>query len=300
MQRIGYIGLGIMGRPMARNLLKAGFQLTVWNRTAEKSAELAEAGATVVESPAEVARAVEAVCINVTDTPDVEQVIFGRRGILESNSGESADLLVIDHSTISPSATRQFAERLAERRIAMLDAPVSGGDIGAQRGQLSIMVGGDEAVFERCRPTLEVNAGQLTHVGPIGSGQLTKAANQVLCAVHMMALCEAMMLARAQGLDLSAMLQVTGAGAGGSWALSNLGPKIAAGDIEPGFMIDLILKDLEIVRDEARQCGLPMPGLDLAAAMFRAAAKQGLGRKGTHALCRVYEELAGIRFAPSP
>lgn len=297
MQRIGYIGLGIMGTPMARNLLRAGYDLTVWNRTHEKAAVLARDGATVADSPAEVARDVEAVCINVTDTPDVEQVIFGKQGILEGNPGDTAELVVIDHSTISPSATRQFAQRLAEQSVAMLDAPVSGGDLGAQRGELSIMVGGEAAAFERCRPLLEVNAGRLTHVGPIGSGQLTKAANQVLCAVHMVALCEAMALAKAQGLDLQAMLQVTGAGAGGSWALNNLGPKIAAGDLEPAFMIDLILKDLEIVRDEARRCGLPMPGTDLATALFRAAAQQGQGRKGTQAMSRVYEGLGGLKFA---
>jgi len=296
MKRIGYIGLGIMGSAMARNLLDAGYALTVWNRTKSKAAALVKAGARWADSPAEVAAHVEAICINVTDTPDVEQVIFGQRGIVEGNPGDTAGLVVIDHSTISPAATRRFAEALGEYEIDMLDAPVSGGDVGARDGTLSIMVGGEASVFERCKAMFEVVGGAITHVGPIGAGQATKACNQILCAANLMGVCEAMALAVAEGLDLERMLAVTTAGAGGSWALKNLGPQIAAGDMSPGFMIDLINKDLEIVHGAAARHGLALPALHLAADLLRSAAKTGHGGDGTQALSRVYEKLCGQAY----
>ena len=297
MKRIGYLGLGIMGDPMARNLLKAGFEVTVWNRTAAKTKPLVEAGAAAADSPAAVAAAAEAVCINVTDTPDVEQVIFGDGGIASAGADALKNLIVIDNSTISPAVTRQFAERLAELGVELLDAPVSGGDVGAQQGTLSIMVGGKAEVFEKCMPIFEAMGKAITHCGPSGAGQATKACNQVLCAVYMMGTCEAMALAKAEGLDLEKMLAVTTAGAGGSWALANLGPRIAAGDMDPGFMIDLINKDLAIVRDEARQSKLPLPGLNLAADLFNAAAIAGHGRDGTQAFSKVVEKLGGFEYA---
>lgn len=297
MKRVGYIGLGIMGEAMARNLLKAGFEVTVWNRTPDKAAALLEMGAQRADHPADVAAKVEAVCINVTDTPDVEQVIFGRHGIIEGNPGDTAGMVVIDHSTISPAATRLFAQRLADHEVDMLDAPVSGGDVGARNGTLSIMVGGKAEVFERCLPIFEAVGRSITHVGEHGAGQATKACNQILCAVNLMAVCEAMSLAVREGLDLHKMLAVTTAGAGGSWSLANLGPRIAAGDIAPGFMIDLINKDLSIVREQAGKLALPLPATNLAADLLRAAAHHGHGRDGTQALSRIFERLGGFTYA---
>lgn len=296
MKRIGYIGLGIMGSAMAGNLLKAGFELTVWNRTRSRAAGVLERGATWADSPAQVAAKVEAVCINVTDTPDVEQVIFGPGGIVEGNPGDIADLVIIDHSTISPAATRDFAARLESQGIHLLDAPVTGGDVGARNATLSIMVGGRQETFERCRPIFQAVGKAITHVGPSGLGQACKACNQILCAVNLLGVCEAMALAKREGLDLEKMLAVTTAGAGNSWSLSSLGPQIARGDMRPGFMIDLLNKDLRIVRGEMDQLGLPLPGAGLAGELFRAASVQGHGSDGTQAISRVYQQLAAITY----
>lgn len=296
MKRIGYIGLGIMGSVMATNLLKKGFEVTVWNRTRGKAAAVLERGAQWADSPADVAARAQAVCINVTDTADVEQVIFGKKGIVEGNPGDTADLVVIDHSTISPAATRGFAQRLTEHGIHMLDAPVSGGDVGARNATLSIMVGGEPEVFERCRPVFEAVGKAITHIGPAGSGQACKACNQVLCAVNLLGVCEALALAVKEGIDPRKMLAVTTAGAGSSWSLANLGPQIAAGDMKPGFMIDLLNKDLRIVRDEMDKLDLPMPAAALATELFRSAAVSGHGRDGTQAVSRIYEQLAGIAY----
>jgi 3-hydroxyisobutyrate dehydrogenase len=296
MKRIGYIGLGIMGAPMSMNLMKAGFEVTVWNRTRSKGEAVLAAGAAWADSPADVAAGCEAVCINVTDTPDVEQIIFGPGGIVEGKSSDAAGLVVIDNSTISPAATRDFAQRLAEEGIDMLDAPVSGGDIGAQQGTLAIMVGGKADVFHRCLPIFEAMGKAITHVGDHGAGQATKACNQILGALNLQAVCEAMALARAEGLDLDKMLQVTTAGAGGSWALANLGPRVAVGDLDPGFMVDLIIKDLNIVSDAARRHSLPLPGTDVAASLFRAAASNGHGRDGTQAISTVYEQVGNFKY----
>ncbi len=295
-KRIGYLGLGIMGKAMAANLLKAGYEVMVWNRTTARTDALVEAGATRGKNPADVAAHVEAICINVTDTPDVEEVIFGRHGIVEGNPGDTAGLVVVDHSTISPAATRDFAQRLADNGIDFLDAPVSGGDVGAVKGTLSIMVGGETAVFERCKPFFETVGKSITHCGPAGAGQATKACNQILCALNLVGACEAMALAQREGLDLQKMLAVTTAGAGGSWSLANLGPQIAVGKLDPGFMIDLLNKDLAIVHDEARDLDLPLPGMHLAADLLRAAARMGHGRDGTQALCKVFESLGGFSY----
>ncbi len=294
MKSVGYIGLGIMGAPMAENLMNAGFGVTVWNRSREKVRPLVDAGAASAETPATLAAEVDAVCVNVTDTPDVEEVLFGADGVAE---GGRSGLIVVDHSTISPAATRDFARRLGEKGIDLVDAPVSGGDVGARAGTLSIMAGGTPAAFEACRPLFETVGKNITHVGSTGAGQATKACNQVLCAVNLVAVCEAMGLAVREGVDLDRMLEVTAAGAGGSWALANLGPKIAQGDHDPGFMIDLINKDLNIVYEEGRDLGLPMPGTRQAAELFRVAATAGHGREGTQALCRVFEKLAEMRYS---
>jgi len=234
MKNIGYVGLGIMGKPMAANLIKAGYKLFVWNRTPGKADALVERGATACADPAEVAVHSEVVCVNVSDTPDVEQVIFGDHGIVEGNPGDTAGLTIIDHSTISPDATRQFAKRLAEYEIDLLDAPVSGGDTGAIAGTLAVMVGGKPDVFERCKSLLEVVGQTITHCGPSGAGQATKACNQVLGALNLLGVCEALALARREGLDLKRTIQVTNGGAAGSWQLANLGASVGAADARHG------------------------------------------------------------------
>jgi len=282
-ERVGYVGLGIMGAPMAKNLLQSGFSVTVWNRTLEKCEPLRELGAAVGRSPADVASQVDVVCINVTDTPDVEAVLFGEAGIA---SGARKGLMVIDHSTISPLATRDFAARLQSRGITMLDAPVSGGDVGAQQATLSIMVGGPPEVYERCRAVFEAVGRSIVHVGDNGAGQLCKACNQIAGMCALMGVVEAIALAEAGGLDVMKMLDVVKAGAAGSWQMANLGPKIAQRDWSPGFMIDLVLKDLAIASHNARQLGLSLPGIEQARAYFQQSADLRAGRDGTQAMAK--------------
>ncbi|UCF15194.1 MAG: NAD(P)-dependent oxidoreductase [Phycisphaerales bacterium] len=285
--KVGYIGIGHMGRPMAGNLLKAGHSLYIHNRTLSKCESLAAQGATVCPSPAEVAVSAEVVFINVPDTPDVEQVIFGPDGIGQI---PDAGLIVVDNSTISPSATRQFARRLKEKGVEYLDAPVSGGEVGAQKGTLAIMVGGDEQVFKKCLPLLEILGSKIVRVGPVGAGQATKARNQLFVALHVLACCEGIALAKRAGLDPAVMVNVVSSGAGGSWALANLGPKIIANDFKPGFTIDLFCKDLRLVTELAQEAGLSLSGIELAQGLFNKAQTKGLGRLATLALSRVVAE----------
>lgn len=288
-EHVGYIGMGIMGAPMAANLLKAGFKLTVWNRTPGKCEPLREQGAAVAASPKAVAEArPQVICLNVTDTPDVEAVLFGEAGVA---AGAAQGLIVIDHSTISPTATQDFAKRLAERGVTLLDAPVSGGDTGAQQGTLSIMVGapapapGNE-VFEHCLPVFQAVGKAITHVGGPGMGQACKACNQIAVANALMGVCEALRLAEQLGLAPEKMIEVVSAGAGGSWQLANLGPKIAARDFAPGFMVDYVIKDLAIVRETAKQLGLSLDATAMIEQRFRAVRDAGAGREGTQALAK--------------
>eukprot|EP00752_Nemacystus_decipiens_P016104 g14400.t1 len=270
-----------MGLPMARNLLDAGYPLAVWNRTAAKAQPLVDAGATLADSPADLAsRGPEVIFINVTDTPDVEAVLFGDNGLA---SAAKPGTVIVDHSTISPDATRAFAERLVEQGIDFIDAPVSGGDIGAQQGRLSIMVGGSEEAVQKVMPMLQVVGEKIVHLGEPGLGQACKACNQVAGMVTLLGVCEAMALAKKTGLSLDKMIEVVGGGAAASWQLTNLGPKIALADHEPGFMIDLVNKDLAIVLDTARRAGLPMEGTSRVADLFKQVAEQGGGRLGTQA-----------------
>ena len=290
--RIGFIGLGIMGKPMALNLQRAGYPLVVYNRTPGKTGELVEGGAEEAEDPKAAAEKSDVVIAIVTDTPDVEQVLFAENGVA---AGAREGTVFIDMSTISPVATRDFAARLAKKGVHYLDAPVSGGDIGAVNGTLTIMVGGESKSVEQARPIFEVMGGRVTHVGPVGSGQTVKACNQTLCAVHMMAACEALTLAAAAGLNLETVLEVVTGGAANSWALEHLGPKIVKGDLRPGFMVKLIQKDLDIVTRAAAEANLPMPGAALAVQNFRAVQAAGGGELGTQAMITVYEKLAGRR-----
>jgi 3-hydroxyisobutyrate dehydrogenase len=278
---VAFIGLGIMGLPMAGHLLKAGCRLTVHSRTKSKASELLNAGATWAETPAAAAAGADVVFVCVTDTPDVEAVLLGTNGVIRSTR---QGLIVVDHSTISPTATKRFAGELAKHGTLLLDAPVSGGDVGARNATLAIMVGGDQPAFERVRPLLEKLGKTITHCGPSGSGQLTKLVNQILVPINNLATCEALALATAGGLDPLKTIAAVAGGAAGSWQLSNLGPKMIAGDRKPGFMIDLQLKDLRLVLEAAKDAGLKLPAVELVTSLFRAAQAAGHGREGTQAL----------------
>ncbi|MCD6529053.1 NAD(P)-dependent oxidoreductase [Candidatus Bathyarchaeota archaeon] len=291
-KRIGFIGLGVMGKPMAMNLLKAGYPLTVWNRTRSKMEDLVKMGAAPGESPKDVAEKSDIVITMVTDSAAVEAVILGPSGVIE---GVRPGMIVIDMSTISPSVTRRIAEKLKEKGVEMLDAPVSGGDIGAKQGTLSIMVGGSEEVFKECLPIFEVLGKRITYMGTNGMGQMTKLCNQVICALNIQAVCEGLMLGAKAGLDLEKLLSVVTAGAAGSWMLSNLGPKIIKRDFEPGFKMVHQLKDLRLALAQASELNVPLPGTALVNQMFKAVEAAGLGEKGTQAAIVAVEKLAGFK-----
>lgn len=292
--KIGFIGLGIMGQGMARNILRAGFRLTVWNRTASKMEPLVAAGAAAASSPAEVAAGSDVVVTCVSDTPDVEAVITGAGGVLERAAPGS---LMIDCSTISPLVTRQLAALLAEKQVAMLDAPVSGGSEGAAQGTLSIMVGGAAPDFERAMPVLQAMGKKITHVGSNGAGQTVKLVNQILVVGHAMALSEALLFAQAGGVDLQKTLEAVSAGAAGSWMLSQRGPQVIRRDWRPGFTIDLQQKDVRLVLSAADEMGTPLPGTALIHQLYRTLQARGLGGEGNHALVKALEHLAGFEIA---
>ena len=295
-ERIGFIGLGIMGGGMARNLLKAGFELTVWNRTPARMQPLVEAGARAASDPAELAGQSDIVISCVSDTPDVEAVLAGETppGALH---GLKEGALVIDMSTISPSATRDLAGRLAEKGAHMLDAPVSGGSEGAARGTLSIMVGGEAEDVARARPVFEAMGKAITHVGGHGAGQMVKLVNQILVVGHALAMSEALLFAQAGGLDLPLALEAVKAGAAGSWMLSNRGPQIIARDWRPGFTIDLQQKDVRLALMAADELGVPMLATSMIFNLYRSLQAEGLGSEGNHALVKALERLSGIEVS---
>jgi len=290
-EKIGFIGLGIMGRGMSHNLLKAGFDLTVWNRTVSRMDEFTAAGAAAASSPADVASRCDIIITCVSDTPDVEAVILGDDGIIH---GVRPGALVIDMSTISPQVTQSIASRLAEREAHMLDAPISGGSEGAARGTLSIMVGGDAAQVERAMPVFEAMGKTITHVGGTGAGQTVKLVNQILVVINALAVSEALLFAQAGGLDLQKTLDAVSPGAAGSWMLSNRGPQVIDRDWRPGFTIDLQQKDLRLVMQAADALGTPAVGTSLVFNLYRTLQAQGLGGEGNHALIKALENLAGF------
>lgn len=289
--RVGFIGLGIMGRPMAEHILRAGHQLTVFNRTAAKTKQLEALGASVEESPAGVAARAEVVITMVTDTPDVEQVIAGRGGVLETIREGS---IVIDMSSIAPNTERRLDAQLRQRGCNLIDAPVSGGDVGARNATLAIMAGGERQAFDRIRPILEVMGKHVTYCGLSGSGQVAKLCNQILVTVTMLGVSEALVFARKNGLDPSVMIEAVKDGAAGSWQLSNLAPKVVARDFAPGFMIDLVQKDLRILLRSAAAVAVPLPAASLVHQLFLAEQARGEGGAGTQALARVLERLARL------
>jgi len=293
-ERIGFIGLGIMGSGMAANILKAGFPLTVWNRTPERTEALAAAGSAVAATPAALAAASDIVITCVSDTPDVQAVILGEDGVLR---GAQSGSLVIDMSTISPAVTQEIAAALSARGVAMLDAPVSGGSEGAARGTLSIMVGGAVEALERAMPVLQTMGQRITHVGSTGAGQTVKLVNQVIVVGNCLAMAEGLMLAQAGGVDLEKALEAVSGGAAGSWMLSNRGPQILARDWRPGFTIALQQKDLRLVLEAADSVGAPVPGTALVFQLYRTLEARGLSSDGNHALVKALEALAGYEVA---
>lgn len=289
--RIGFIGLGIMGKPMCRNLMKAGFPCTINTRTASKADELIAEGATWAGTPSEVASQSDVIVTIVTDTPDVERVLLGDGGVIE---GATAGAIVIDMSTISPSTTREMAAALEANGVEMLDAPVSGGDTGAIAGTLSIMVGGKQEVFDRCLPVFEAMGKNVNLIGSIGSGQMTKLCNQVAVSVANLAMAEALILGAKAGLDLEKMLAAISGGAAGSWQLSNLAPRIIKRDFDPGFMVKLQQKDLRLVLGAANELGIGLPGVSIAHQLFNTIEAAGEGDEGTQALVKALERMSGV------
>ena len=292
----GFLGTGLMGEPMARNLLRAGFPVTVHNRTPEKACALCAEGAAWADDPATLARSAQTIITMVSDSPDVEAVYLGEGGIC---AGLQKGTLCIDMSTIDAAVARRVAAEVRARGGAFLDAPVSGGRTGAVEGKLAIMVGGAAEDLARARPIFDALGKSVIHCGPVGHGQLTKMCNQVLCGLNLLAVCEAIVLARRVGLEPETMLQAVAGGAAGSWALSNLGPRMLRRDFAPMFMIDLQQKDLKIALRTAAAQRAPVPGTALVSQLLAANQAAGEGREGTQALVKTLERLAGVDAASS-
>ena len=293
MKRIGFIGLGLMGSGMSMNLLRTGFPLTVWNRTMSKTKPLLDAGASVARSPKEVAENSDVVVDIVTDSPDVEEVLLGRNGVVH---GARPGMIVVDMSTISPAVTRHIASELGKAGVRMLDAPVSGGDVGARNGSLSIMVGGDADTFEECLPVFQAMGKNIVNVGGHGMGQTVKLCNQILVGMNMLAVAEALMFASRAGVDLEKVFAAISGGAAGSWQLTNNGSKLLRGDLEPGFKVKDYLKDLRLIAEAATEMKLPLMGASVVSQMFRSLDAEGLRDKGTQAVIRAVEKLADAKL----
>jgi 3-hydroxyisobutyrate dehydrogenase len=293
-ERVGFIGLGIMGQGMVRNLLKADFKVSVWNRTTKRMEPLIEAGAKETGNPADLASKCDIIIICVSDTPDVQEVVLGERGVIH---GAKSGALVIDMSTISPQATREMAAKLEKKGVHMLDAPISGGSEGAAKGTLSIMIGGDGEQVNRAMPYFEAMGKTITHVGGHGAGQMVKLVNQILVVVNMLAVGEALLFGQAGGLDLQKTVEAVTQGAAGSWMLSNRGPQVLDRDWRPGFTIDLQQKDLRLVLEAADQMGVPLMATTMVFNLYRTLQREGLGAEGNHALVKALERLSGIEIA---
>ena len=289
--RIGFVGLGTMGRPMVHNLLKAGFPVTAYGRRKPVMDELVASGASAAGSPREVAKASDVVVTMLPDSPDVKEVVTGEGGAL---SGAKPGMVIIDMSTISPSVTREIADIAAGRGVEYLDAPVTGGEPGAIAGALSIMVGGKAEVYANCLPVFQALGKNIAHMGGVGMGQAAKLCNQVICALNIEAVCEGLMLGAKSGLDLEKLLSVVTQGSAGSWMLSNLGPKMLSRDFEPGFRVKLQQKDLRLALAAAYEMKLSLPGMSLVHQLFNSAEAAGMDEKGTQALITVLEKLSGL------
>ena len=293
MLKVGYIGLGLMGKPIARNILRAGYPLVVHNRSQGSVNELVGEGAVPAENPAQVARQVDVIFTNLPDSPDVEKVALGKDGVIK---GAHEGLIFVDNSTIKPATARMIAEKLGKTGIACLDAPVSGGDIGAQKGTLAIMVGGPKSAFETVLPIFESMGKTITHVGKSGAGQIAKAANQIMVAAQMVAMGELMILAQKAGADPAKVVAAIRGGAAQCWALDNKPQRLFNSIREPGFKAYMQSKDLNIVMDTAREYGIPLPLTAITTQLFSAMLEMGMGESDNSAVIGVIEKLNGIEL----
>jgi 3-hydroxyisobutyrate dehydrogenase len=291
--RLGWIGVGVMGASMAGHLLAAGYRLTVSNRTRAKAEPLITKGAAWADTPREVAATSEVVFTMVGYPHDVREVILGADGVL---AGARSGAVLVDMTTSEPSLAVEIAEKAAEQNVIAIDAPVSGGDVGARNAALSIMIGGDEAAARALDPLWSLMGKTIVRQGGPGAGQHAKMVNQTLVAAGMVGVCEALLYAQQAKLDLTKVLESVSSGAAGSWSLVNLGPRMIAGDFRPGFYVEHFLKDLKIVLDESRRMGLALPGLALCEQLYRACAAQGHARKGTHSLVLALAELSNVKW----
>jgi 3-hydroxyisobutyrate dehydrogenase len=289
--KVGFIGLGIMGGAMAMNIHKRGFPLIVYNRTRSKTEPFAKLGIPVANSPKEVAENSDVVIDMVVDAPDVEEVLFGRDGVIH---GAHSGLIVIDMSTNSPDYARYFAKRLAEYGVEFLDAPVTGGDIGARQGTLTIMVGGKREVFERVKPVFEAMGKTIVYAGEVGNGQMLKLLNQIVVGINMLAVTEAMALAKKAGINMDALFTILSTGGANSFTVQYYMPKMMKGDFEPGFKAAHLKKDLRYALEIANRLNVSLPGTALTLELYNALLSKGLGEKGTQALLKLYYELANI------
>jgi 3-hydroxyisobutyrate dehydrogenase len=290
--RVGWMGTGVMGKSMCGHVLGKGYKVSVYNRSKEKARELLENGATWADTPRQVAEKSDVVFAIVGFPRDVREVFLGTQGAL---SGSRPGMVFVDMTTSEPSLAREIAEAASAKGVASVDAPVSGGDVGAKNATLSIMVGGTAEAVESVRPLLDCMGKTIVHQGPPGAGQHTKMVNQILIASNMIGVCEALLYGYKAGLDLPTVLQSVGPGAAGSWSLQNLGPRIIQRNFEPGFFVEHFIKDMGVALEEAKRMNLSLPGLALANQLYLAVQAQGWGRKGTHALMLALEQLSNVK-----
>ena len=289
--KIGWIGTGVMGTSMAGHVQAGGHELYVFNRTREKARSLVDKGAGWCDSPAQVAESAEVVFTIVGFPADVEEVYLGEGGVLP---GKGCCRIVVDMTTSQPTLARRIAREAKEKGIASLDAPVSGGDIGAREAALAIMVGGEKATFDEVLPLFQLMGKNIAHMGEAGAGQHTKMCNQVLIAGTMIGVCESLLYAVRQGLDPQAVIDIIGKGAAGSWSINNLGPRIVRGDFDPGFFVEHFIKDMGIALRESEAVGLSLPGLALVHQLYMGVKAIGHGRSGTQALYLALKTLNGL------
>ena len=291
--RLGWIGTGVMGQSMCSNRHKAGSPMTVFIRTRAKAEPLLELGATWADTPCEVARGSDVVFSIVGFPADVEEVLLGEHGAL---AGSQPGTVLVDMTTSRPSMAIEIAAQAAEREVISIDAPVSGGDVGARNGTLSIMIGGDQETVKALAPCWEILGATWVWQGGPGAGQHTKMVNQTLIASNMIGVCEALLYAYRAGLELERVMQSVASGAAGSWSLSNLGPRIIAGNFDPGFFVEHFIKDMGIALAEAERMGLKLPGLSLANELYGKLASQGHARSGTHALLLALADMSDVEW----
>jgi 3-hydroxyisobutyrate dehydrogenase len=289
--RIGWIGTGVMGRSMCEHILDAGYRVTVYNRTRSKADALVERGARWADSPRDVAAASDVVFSIVGFPDDVREVILGDDGAL---AGAKSGSVLVDMTTSRPALAVEIADAAAKRGVVSIDAPVSGGDVGAKNGTLSIMIGGDAETVATLEPLWKLMGTKWIRQGGAGAGQHTKMVNQILIATNMIGVCEALLYGYRAGLELDRVLESVASGAAGSWSLSNLGPRIIAGNFDAGFFVEHFLKDMAIALEESRRMGLRLPGLELAEQLYREVAAQGHARDGTHSLVLALAKASGV------